>query len=401
MRINPAVLFCFLLILFSCSDVEENQNYLTVLNSEETIYEFTQSNPILKQKKFLWKHLNQIEFDNEKKYIDLPLAASNTDRHERVLVILNKVGKVEQASLWIFESDNNIEKLYSTTFHEILAKFDGDVYYNDLERDAIQVVRSKTGKTNISDLYADFLFCEDIFGVENCPPLTDFCTRCHWYIQWNPPIPYFPYVSPPPNPCRQMNQLALETRMISKLKDLKTKTSSNKEYASFVHYTSPMSFSSYITGTPGSGEINFPLPAAGINGLVHSHYNGLLSIFSGSDVRAIYELYKHGKIKGIKKFVFIVVTSNTTYALMVDSTGKFNTFGQNFLSTDEKFQAFELLFRAKVSTSNSNSQNEIGFANLMKGSGLKLFKGNPITFSTWTPITTNSAGNGIINDNCN
>ncbi|WP_394973257.1 hypothetical protein [uncultured Croceitalea sp.] len=202
------------------------------------------------------------------------------------------------------------------------------------------------------------------------------------------------------NPCKQMDQAEQDSALKSKLNELKGKVNDNREFGRLITGTNPTTFSNLFAGQPNDGGINFSTGSK-IDGFVHSHYNGLLPVFSGSDLKVIYDLHKQGKIRKWKTFTAYLVTNGTTYALKIDDIDDFLAFGDVRFKTTGFFQLFEAQYAAKINTTNTNGQNELAFANLIKESGLKLFKGNPLNFGTWTSITSNSAETGIINDNCN
>ncbi|MDC6364505.1 MULTISPECIES: hypothetical protein [Flavobacteriaceae] len=387
----------FIGCLFSCSEKEE---YITPLDAKASIIEYAKTNQILGAKKILWDYAHLMDLADGKEYIDVPLESNNRSKHERAVFTFNG-SELTHKSLWIFESkikDFDMSD-YAIGFHEMLADFDGNIYYNDFKNEK-QLIQYEDG-TQASGRELNALTGKECFFVEDCPWTNPACNICHLGQNMTIVIiPVFPYTSPPPNPCKQMDKLGDDTNIFNALIDLKAKVSADREYGRAIYYNDPIGFSPYLTGAPGGAGISITVTSK-IDGFMHSHYTGLLSIFSGSDVKAVYDLYKANKIKNWKTFVFMVVTGGTTYAIKIDNINDFNSFGNNFLSSADKFNFFEQLFDSKVNTTNSNLQNEIGFANLIKGSGLKLFKGNPINFSTWTGITTNNAGTGIINDNCN
>ena len=95
------------------------------------------------------------------------------------------------------------------------------------------------------------------------------------------------------------------------------------------------------------------------------------------------------------------MTNGITYALKIENLYDFLEYGEKWFNDDDDFLNFEAVYNLNIKSTFTNNQNELAFANLIIDSGLKLFKGNPISFDTWTPITINPAQTGIINDNCN
>ncbi|WP_350290263.1 hypothetical protein [uncultured Croceitalea sp.] len=205
------------------------------------------------------------------------------------------------------------------------------------------------------------------------------------------------------DPCKQMAKLESDSELISKLLELKSKTDDNREYAYYLYNGKNTYFSPLKSGPPNGGEISLT-PTSTIDGLLHSHYRGLYSIFSGADIRWIYEIYKRGKMRKWKNFIAIVVTNETVYSLKIDDINKFIAYGDLYFSSDGAFKdVYERLYIERIKTTNTTLQNELGLLDLLSlndGSGLKLFKGNPLTFTSWTGIKPNLFKNGIINDNC-
>jgi hypothetical protein len=69
---------------------------------------------------------------------------------------------------------------------------------------------------------------------------------------------------------------------------------------------------SYVEGQAGELEISLTIPNQ-IDGFIHSHYLGGLSVFSVSDLATLAWMYKNGKIKDFKSFIMGVVTSSGTH----------------------------------------------------------------------------------------
>lgn len=206
-------------------------------------------------------------------------------------------------------------------------------------------------------------------------------------------------------PCDTANNLEINSDFINKMKDLKSNTSLNYETGFVVHSPNNGNYQyDYIQGNSNDPQIGFSLQGK-IDGYIHSHYGGTLSIFSGSDIRAIYQLYSNDNIRDVPSFFCGVVTSQgTTYLLMIDDVGLFNNFGNQYLSDDESFQLFENTFSLlfNISVNNSILNNENSLLNMLESmnSGLKLFKGDYNNYSSWNPkgVDTNGA---TINSDCN
>ncbi|CAN5390381.1 hypothetical protein BH23BAC2_BH23BAC2_24720 [soil metagenome] len=171
-----------------------------------------------------------------------------------------------------------------------------------------------------------------------------------------------------PGPYEQMRRLGKSTKMIAKLKDLKTKTTLDREYASFITKTSnrgDYSFSNYYIGEMDSASINMTLVKDDKkDGFMHSHYSGLLPIFSPADLQFLYIMMTNGNIRNHKDFSYILVTPQTSYTIKIDDYQQFQEFGALWLQ-DSKIEGFEHFYKNYVNPTKTNSENEIGFLDFM------------------------------------
>lgn len=73
-----------------------------------------------------------------------------------------------------------------------------------------------------------------------------------------------------------------------------------------------------------------------IDGFVHSHYQGLLSVFSVSDIFGLAAMYKNGNIRDVNTFVIGLVTDvGTQYMMVIDDPEKFAKFANNLFKGNE------------------------------------------------------------------
>ena len=150
---------------------------------------------------------------------------------------------------------------------------------------------------------------------------------------------------------------------------------------------------SFQQGAPGAAGIFFNIPSyEKYSGYSHTHYDSLLSIFSGSDLSALYTLYKEERMYDPEDFIMELVTANgTVYAMRIENQDKFTAFGDRWFANSTGWTVFEGLFynmRYNINTTNTNAQNEINFMKLLKGfdSGLSLMRGDPNNFNSWTRL---------------
>jgi hypothetical protein len=136
---------------------------------------------------------------------------------------------------------------------------------------------------------------------------------------------------------------------------------------------------------------------------LHCHYNDpqAPSIFSPSDIKAIYYSYRALGIKNIETFTASVVTAmGTTYLLKVVDKAAFMNFGCVNLQNPDDFQNFSDDMSIAVNSHFPEFVKESGFLDASKNSGLVLFKGNITTFNQWDRRILNSS-NVPVNTNCN
>lgn len=200
-----------------------------------------------------------------------------------------------------------------------------------------------------------------------------------------------PDPDPDPNyasPCDEANRLEDHVQFRNLLTELKGHTSGNTENSRLLTTTSPANFTSTNQeGNAGEHFMNIAIQAGTeIDGILHNHFQGGLSIFSPDDIYAMCLAFTNGHINNTQTFALGLITaSNTQYLLLIDDLIKFQQFataiiGNGIDAYSNAFAAFGVL------PGNSNSQNEKNFLNYIQKleSGLKLFRGND-TFTEWKP----------------
>jgi hypothetical protein len=204
-------------------------------------------------------------------------------------------------------------------------------------------------------------------------------------------------------PCAQAKAMATDANFKAEMADLKTKTGLPNE----VGYTIDANGNyTYVQGIAGAASIDLA-PTTLLSGYIHTHYTGTFPTFSGSDIKAIYQLQQVGKISNISKFTAGVVTaSGTTYILKINDPTKFAAFAASNLNTDANFKSFEN-FYANNQTVNQTlrgmdlvSSYEAALLTALKDSGITLLKGDINGFSSWSTEKINT-NNVIAITNCN
>ena len=137
---------------------------------------------------------------------------------------------------------------------------------------------------------------------------------------------------------------------------------------------------------------------------MHTHYKGLLSIFSMSDLLLMHKLIDNNRTIGAYPFVSILVTNaGTRYAIKVNDIAKFNTVANNNLYDDEKFDQFVEDYFKDVDKRNDNDTNELNFLKGLKFAdmGLSLFEAND-DYTEWKELTLDPNNeDNIIPRDCN
>jgi|GEM_PF-2760397 len=210
-------------------------------------------------------------------------------------------------------------------------------------------------------------------------------------------------------PCEKLNKIGKSTQTKSFMNTLKTKTGDTKEHGYILAEAAGTVYEYPVQGQDGQAGINFTLGVGNqIDRYIHSHYTGLLSIFSPDDIFSIAMLFKNNAIKNLDTFVIGVVTaSGTQYMMVIDNPAQFQTFADGLFSGNT-FDELTLYNYSKmyndffkITPSNSTANNEKSFLNYLEtsGSGLKLLKGSP-DMQNWQSIQLDQ-NNNIVPTNCN
>lgn len=202
------------------------------------------------------------------------------------------------------------------------------------------------------------------------------------------------------NPCAHADSLAKNSEFKAKLDSLKGKSNGNKEYGYYYKENFANTISEVpIEGPPDSAGINFSVNLP-IDGFMHNHYSGLLSVFSVDDLASMAKLYVAGNMINPGTFTISVVTaSNTQYLLKIDNEVAFAQFAASLIA-DADTDNFEHLYQTiyGIKKNNTAEKNEKNFLQFLEqvNSGLRLFKGNS-SFNSWTPLKVDDNGNIVVN----
>lgn len=211
-----------------------------------------------------------------------------------------------------------------------------------------------------------------------------------------------PQITPPQNlnnPCAKSKLISASATNKQLFNTLKGQTtSSGAENAYLIYPNGTYDYKSGITSGIGQGELNLSFTGGAVDAVLHSHYAGLFSTFSVSDIFAIAAMYKQGVINNTQTFVFGVVTaSGTQYLLVIDDIAKFSNFANMAISNgliNENIQRiFEYTYaNLGISTSNTIQNNESLFTQYIEQNnlGLKMMKGSA-DFSNWSTLNAGSS----------
>ena len=137
-----------------------------------------------------------------------------------------------------------------------------------------------------------------------------------------------------------------------------------------------------------------PNPAMPLDGIMHTHILGSPSIFSMTDLAAIYRTYDRRQMMDPNTFTITVFTdSGVDYAIKIENLAQFLNFGNIALVDDDAVRLFETKFynsglgHYDIDATKSIASNEQNFLRLLKErhTGLTMFK-HDRTQNTWQKI---------------
>lgn len=202
-------------------------------------------------------------------------------------------------------------------------------------------------------------------------------------------------------PCELGNNLASNSTFKSKMEELKNSSENDNFEKGYLMKpaNSPPSYTP-MQGQPNSPEI--PLQnyldssSDQYSGLIHSHYEGKLSVFTPADLISLYVMWQYGHMTSpAQNFVMGMVSENgTTYLLVIEDTNKFFNFFVDLVEEEDPVSLLDNYFAGfsyNIDENATNTHNEESFAKLLKqlNVGLKLMKGYPENFNQWKTVDVN------------
>jgi hypothetical protein len=192
------------------------------------------------------------------------------------------------------------------------------------------------------------------------------------------------------DPCVKMKKLSIIPVFNQKLAGI-TYAAQNYSFESLntFYQTSPTNY----TAPTFNGTINSPeVVWTGNNtmqGMLHSHYSGLLSIFSPKDLQDLYNIMSDPDVTD--EFFYGVVTHNGyPYIITISDRAAFLAFGSKYL-IDNKFKDFEMrIYNSEyhINLNHSDVDNEINFIKMTqeKNMGITVMSKTPNT-PNWKKLT--------------
>ncbi|WP_172283710.1 hypothetical protein [Chryseobacterium sp. LAM-KRS1] len=206
------------------------------------------------------------------------------------------------------------------------------------------------------------------------------------------------------SPCGKLNAQKTDANFTAKVENLKTKTASSFESGYRVGSPVPGSGQTgaqyqELSNKPGTRQLDFKIFNT-TYGIMHSHYDGLVPIFSPGDINTFIQLLQNAHTNNIPlSEVFIsVVTSQGIYQLRGDGINVANLT----MYTDDQIKALDTEYLKMIGNSNiSTSDLQKGFLNFMKKNmnidGAKLFEINNDGDSKELQVSSN---NNLVSANC-
>jgi hypothetical protein len=217
---------------------------------------------------------------------------------------------------------------------------------------------------------------------------------------------------PPPepatDPCPTANQTAQSPVFNSNMNLLKIAADSSTVENGFYYQKNAagvLSSSSLFKGIPDSPEVKIIVPPfTTIDGIMHSHFAGRLSIFSDVDFLSLFHLYDGEKIADVNSFASTIVTaSGTTYMLKITDLDNFQAAVQQYFVSPDGSAALGAKFGFfRINSSNTAEMNEKNLLTFLRVTqiGVTLLKGEINTFGSWQKLSLGE-NNNIVVTPCN
>jgi hypothetical protein len=212
----------------------------------------------------------------------------------------------------------------------------------------------------------------------------------------------------PKDPCDIIAKLKNDVLFNQKMTNLQTATNYNFELVSTAYKnptpnsvpTSNFRFLDF-QGSANTPSVSYPFYPQ-IEGIMHSHYEGLLSIYSVTDLADIYTKLLDSNVTD--DFLSALVTkSGTKYLILIKNRAQFIAFGDLYLADLRKQKKLVLAYKKNnISENSSKETNEEGFMKLMTdlNIGLSTYRGST-NFNDWQKLSYSNTTNQVTTSGCN
>lgn len=214
--------------------------------------------------------------------------------------------------------------------------------------------------------------------------------------------------SNPKNPCDLIKKLKNDILFKQKMTNLQTATAYSFEVVSTAYDnptpdSQPISIYRFLdfSGDISKPQVEYPYYPQ-IKGIMHSHYQGLLSVYSVTDLEDIYLKLKNPLVTD-DLFSALVTKAGTRYLISISNRVKFIAFGDEYLLTLKKQEKLAIQYeKYNIDKNSTNSTNELGLMKMLTqlDVGVNVYKGNA-NFTDWQLLTYSSNTNKVIEIPCN
>jgi hypothetical protein len=205
------------------------------------------------------------------------------------------------------------------------------------------------------------------------------------------------------DPCKSADSLKKNKALDSLFRELEKKVSDKKEYAYNFSQNSDGAIKDLVLDTGNTGTGTTPINTVSrIDALLHSHYDGLLSIFTSDDLNTLATFFNQNGFNNPSSFIYGLITSSgTQYVLQISDTSAFSIYANRFRDNQYYLKVKEQLsLTYGLGYNVSNDDNEQYFMEYMKdlNIGMTLFKYNKNN-TKWEPLTLD-VNNKVIKQKC-
>jgi hypothetical protein len=186
----------------------------------------------------------------------------------------------------------------------------------------------------------------------------------------NPPPPPTPKPEPAANPCESMNIKSSNSTFNNVLSDLQGLTDEDYEAGRFFTNDGYGNYS-FVTHNGSAGQNGIAgFPTTNFHGIIHTHPNGTLPIFSPEDIYTGYNAFQMNKVTNLATFTYGLVTNNGVYFLAVSNATEYYNFCASNPPTGFLYNQLDIRYSHKdfynITTTTSDSVAVNSFAKLLK-----------------------------------